>query len=89
MIYADDIRGPWSDPDRPETARVTSIPAMSSAKTASAICFVSGGDRVRLTDDGLATDGPVSTFTIRGIIQRTGWWKAFAPEGPKLMRHGE
>jgi len=47
--------------------------------------FLSGGDRVRLTDDGLSTDGPVEHVYDPWRYPRVDV-EAFAPEGPKIMR---
>jgi beta-xylosidase len=51
--------------------------------------FLSGGDRVRLTDDGLATDGPVVHVYDPWRYPEEWDVEAFAPEGPKVMRHGD
>ena len=43
---------------------------------------MSGGDRVKLTDDGLATVVRWSTSTIPGAIPTTGSSKASRPKAP-------
>ena len=50
--------------------------------------FLSGGDRVRLKDDGLATDGAVEHVYDPWRYPDDWVVESFSPEGPKVMRHG-
>jgi len=50
--------------------------------------FLSGGDRVRLADDGLATDGKVEHVYDPWRYPENWDVEGFSPEGPKVMRHG-
>jgi xylan 1,4-beta-xylosidase len=51
--------------------------------------FLSGVSRVRLTDDGLATDGPIE-HVYDGWRYPDDWVvEAYALEGPKLLRRGD
>ncbi len=51
--------------------------------------FLSGGDRVRLTDDGLATNGPVEHVYDPWRYPSDWDVESFSPEGPKITRHGD
>ncbi len=76
-------------PDRSRTCRIASIRGTSSARTRKRYLFLSGGDRVRLTDDGLATAGNVE-HRLRSVALSEDWVvETFAPEGPKLLKHGD
>ncbi len=88
VIYADNIRGPWSDPiDLKLPSHID--PGHIVGEDGKRYLFLSGGDRVRLTDDGLATDGPVEHVYEPWRYPEDWVVEAFAPEGPKLMRRGE
>jgi len=88
VIYADNIRGPWSDPiDLKLPAHID--PGHAVGEDGKRYLFLSGGDRVRLTDDGLATDGPVEHVYDPWRYPEDWVVEAFAPEGPKVMRRGE
>ena len=56
---------------------------MPSARTASAICSCRGGDRVQLTDDGLATAGAVEHVYDPWRYPDDWVVESFAPEGPE------
>ncbi len=88
VIHADNIRGPWSDPidlDLPDHID----PGHAVGEDGKRYLFLSGGDRVRLTDDGLKTDGPVEHVYDPWRYPEDWVVEAFAPEGPKVMRHGQ
>ncbi|HEY0647216.1 family 43 glycosylhydrolase [Phenylobacterium sp.] len=87
VIWADDIRGPWSEPiDLHLPAHID--PGHAVGEDGKRYLFLSGGDRVRLTDDGLATDGPVE-HVYDPWRYPTEWdVEGFAPEGPKITRRG-
>lgn len=88
VIWADDIRGPWSEPVDLQLPHHID-PGHLVGEDGKRYLFLSGGDRVRLTDDGLATDGPVEhvydpwRYPIEWDVE------SFSPEGPKLMRRGD
>lgn len=88
VIYADDIRGPWSDPIDLKLPNHID-PGHIVGEDGKRYLFLSGGDRVRLTDDGLATDGSVEHVYDPWRYPEDWVVEAFAPEGPKLMRRGE
>jgi xylan 1,4-beta-xylosidase len=88
VIYADDIRGPWSEPidlDLPNHID----PGHAVGEDGSRWLFLSGGDRVRLADDGLSRTGEPE-HVYDPWRYPTDWVvEAFAPEGPKITRRGE
>lgn len=87
VIHAPSIHGPWSDPVDLDIGDLID-PGHVVGEDGRRYLFLSAGKRVRLSDDGLRTDGPVETVY-------TGWqypddWitEAYALEGPKLFRRG-
>lgn len=85
VIHADDVRGPWSDP---VSLNITGYidPGHIVGEDGKRYLFLSGVSRVRLTDDGLATDGPIE-HVYDGWKYPDEWVvEAFALEGPKLFR---
>lgn len=88
VIYADNIRGPWSDPIDLKLPNHID-PGHVVGEDGKRYLFLSGGDRVRLTDDGLATDGTVEHVYDPWRYPEDWVVESFAPEGPKVMRRGE
>ncbi len=87
VITAERIEGPWSDPvDLKLHAHID--PGHVVGEDGKRYLFLSNGDRVRLSDDGLATDGAVEhvydpwRYPVEWVVE------TFAPEGPKVLRHG-
>ncbi|QUD89230.1 family 43 glycosylhydrolase [Phenylobacterium montanum] len=88
VIWADDIRGPWSDPiDLKITGCID--PGHIVGEDGKRYLFVNGVRRVRLTDDGLAADGALEPAYQAWRYPDDWIVEDFAPEGPKLMRRGE
>jgi xylan 1,4-beta-xylosidase len=87
VITAEKIEGPWSDPvDLKLPAHID--PGHAVGEDGKRYLFLSGGDRVRLTDDGLATDGKVEHVYDPWRYPPEWNVETFAPEGPKVVRHG-
>ena len=89
VVHADAIRGPWSEP---VDLRIPGCidPGHVQGEDGRRYLFVNGGRRVRLTDDGLATDGPVEDNAWTPWQYPADWVvEMFAPEGPKLLRRGD
>lgn len=88
VIHAEDIRGPWSAPiDLGIRGYID--PGHVVGEDGRRYLFLSGVSRVRLTDDGLATDGPVE-HVYDGWRYPDEWiTEAYALEGPKLFRRGD
>jgi xylan 1,4-beta-xylosidase len=88
VIHAPDIEGPWSDPvDLKLPAHID--PGHAVGEDGRRYLFLSGGDRVRLTDDGLATDGAVEHVYDPWRYPAEWNVETFAPEGPKVLRRGD
>lgn len=88
VIHADDIRGPWS---KPVSLGISGFidPGHVVGEDGRRYLFLSGVSRVRLSDDGLGTAGPIE-HVYDGWKYPDDWAvEAYALEGPKLCRRGE
>lgn len=88
VIWADDIKGPWSDPidlDLPKHID----PGHAVGEDGSRWLYLSGGDRVRLSDDGLTTVGKPEHVYDPWHYPDDWDVESFSPEGPKVTRHGD
>lgn len=87
-IWADDIRGPWS---APVDLRIDGCidPGHAVGEDGKRYLFVNGIRKVRLTDDGLATDGALEPAYQPWRYPEHWITENFAPEGPKLARRGD
>jgi xylan 1,4-beta-xylosidase len=86
VIWADHIDGPWSDPialGLPDHID----PCHAVGEDGSRWLFLSGGDRIRLADDGLSTVGEVEHVYEPWRYPDTWDVEGFSPEGPKIHRH--
>lgn len=88
VIWADDIRGPWSDPIDLELPDQID-PGHAVGEDGSRWLFLSKGDRVRLSDDGLSTVGATEHVYDPWRFPDETDSEGFAPEGPKITRHGD
>lgn len=87
VITAERIEGPWSDPvDLGLHAHID--PGHVVGEDGRRYLFLSGGDRVRLAANGLATDGAVEHVYDPWHYPADWVVETFAPEGPKVLRHG-
>jgi len=88
VIHADKIEGPWSAPiDLKLPDHID--PGHIVGEDGKRYLFLSGGDRVRLSDDGLSTDGPVEHVYDPWRYPQEWVVESFSPEGPKLIRRGD
>ena len=87
-IWADDIEGPWSDPID-LGIRGCIDPGHVVGEDGRRYLFVNGIRKIRLTDDGLATDGALEPAYEPWRYPDDWITENFAPEGPKLLRRGE
>ncbi len=88
VIWADTITGPWSQPidlDLPKHID----PGHAVGEDGSRWLFLSGGDRVRLSDDGLSRAGEPEHVYDPWRYPEEWDVEGFSPEGPKVMRHGD
>ncbi|HTR25539.1 MAG TPA: family 43 glycosylhydrolase [Terriglobales bacterium] len=85
-IHADDIKGPWSAPVSLNIAGYID-PGHIVGEDGKRYLFLSGISRVRLSDAGLATDGPIE-HVYDGWKYPEDWIvEAYSLEGPKMLRH--
>lgn len=88
VIWADDIRGRWSDPIDLKIHGCID-PGHVVGEDGTRYLFVNGIRSIRLRDDGLATDGQLE-HAYSPWRYPTDWVvENFAPEGPKLLRRGK
>jgi xylan 1,4-beta-xylosidase len=88
VIHADRIEGPWSEPvDLQLHAHID--PGHAVGEDGRRYLFLSGGDRVALADDGLATAGSVEHVYDPWRYPPEWDVETFAPEGPKVLKRGE
>jgi xylan 1,4-beta-xylosidase len=88
VIHATDMAGPWSAPVDLNIAGYID-PGHIVGEDGKRYLFLSGVARVRLSDDGLATDGEIEKV-YDGWKYPDDWiTEAYALEGPKLMRRGD
>jgi xylan 1,4-beta-xylosidase len=88
VIWADRIEGPWSDPIDLHIADCID-PGHIVGEDGKRYLFVNGIRKIRLTDDGLATDGPLEKAYQPWRYPDDWVVENFAPEGPKLLRRGQ
>ncbi|EJL32230.1 beta-xylosidase [Caulobacter sp. AP07] len=85
VIWADDIGGPWSDPiDLKIEGSID--PGHVVGEDGKRYLFTNGVRKIRLTDDGLATDGVLEKAYEPWRYPDDWVVENFAPEGPKLLR---
>lgn len=88
VVWADDIRGPWSEPiDIGLPGHID--PGHAVGEDGKRYLFLSGGDYVQLADDGLSTVGAVK-HVYDGWRYPESWdVEGYAQEGPKItFRNG-
>jgi beta-xylosidase len=87
VIHAPAIDGPWSDPvDLKLPSHID--PCHAVGEDGSRWLFLSGGDRIRLSADGLSTVGEVEHVYDPWRYPEDWDVEGFSPEGPKIHRHG-
>jgi beta-xylosidase len=88
VIWADHIEGPWSDPIDLEMHDHID-PCHVEGEDGTRWLFLSGGDRVRLSADGLSKAGPVEHVYDPWHYPSDWIVEGFSPEGPKVFRRGD
>lgn len=88
VIWADDIRGPWSDPIDMKIPGCID-PGHIVGEDGHRYLFVNGVRKIRLTDDGLAAAGELEHAYSPWRYPEDWVVENFAPEGPKLLRRGD
>jgi beta-xylosidase len=88
VIWADRIGGPWSEPvDLNLPSHID--PGHAVGEDGSRWLFLSGGDRIRLSPDGLSTVGAVEHVYDPWRYPDDWEVEGFSPEGPKITRRGD
>ena len=88
VVWSDRIAGPWSDPIEigvPEWID----PGHAVGEDGKRYLFFSGGNRIALTDDGLSTIGKLEHVFDAWRFPKDWDVGGFAPEGPKITKHGD
>ena len=88
VAHAEHIEGPWSDPV-PLGLPDHIDPCFAVGEDGSRWLFLSGGDRVRLADDGLSLAGAVEHVYDPWHYPPDWVVEGFSPEGPKIHRIGD
>lgn len=88
VIHAERIEGPWSDPVALGLPAHID-PCHAAGEDGSRWLFLSGGDRVRLADDGLILAGEVEHVYDPWRYPEDWVVEGFSPEGPKIHRIGD
>jgi len=88
VITADRIEGPWSEP-RDLGLHDHIDPCHAIGEDGSRWLFLSGGDRIALSEDGLSTMGKVEHVYDPWRYPDDWVVEGFSPEGPKITRHGD
>jgi beta-xylosidase len=87
VVWADNIRGPWSDPIDLKIGRID--PGHAVGLDGKRYLFMSAGFRVPLAEDGLSVTGPMEKV-YDGWKYPDDWVvEGFAQEGPKITKRGE
>ena len=84
VVWADDIRGPWSEPVNIGLGKYID-PGHAVGEDGKRYLFVNGIRKIRLRDDGLATDGDLQDAYQPWRYPEHWITENFAPEGPKLL----
>ena len=87
VVWADDIRGPWSEPIDLKLPKHID-PGHAVGEDGKRYLFLSAGDYVQLAHDGLSTVGEIK-HVYDGWQYPEEWdVESYAQEGPKITRHG-
>ena len=88
VVYADTPYGPWSDPIDLHVGQIDPCIAVD-AESGTKWLFLSGGNRKRLTDDGLDTVGELEHVYDGWPIPEDWVTEGLALEGPKIRKIGD
>jgi xylan 1,4-beta-xylosidase len=87
VVWADDIRGPWSDPIDLKIARID--PGHAVGPDGQRYLFMSAGNRVKLAPDGLSVVGKLEKVYDGWKYPEDWVVESFAQEGPKMLKRGD
>ena len=86
VIWADNIAGPWSEPVNLHIDGCID-PGHAVGEDGKRYLFVNGIRKIKLKDNGLATDGQVEPAYQPWVYPDHWITENFAPEGPKITRY--
>jgi xylan 1,4-beta-xylosidase len=86
VVWADDIRGPWSDPIDLKIGRID--PGHAVGPDGKRYLFMSAGYVVELAADGLSVVGEEKKIYDGWKYPEDWIVEGFAQEGPKILQHG-
>lgn len=89
VVYTDKIDGEWSEPIDLHVDGKIDPCHVADEKTGERWLFVSGGNRVKLSADGLSADGKLEHVYQGWKIPRDWDIESTSLEGPKLKRVGD
>jgi beta-xylosidase len=87
VVWADDIRGPWSDPIDLKIGRID--PGHAVGPDGVRYLFLSAGYLVQLAPDGLSVVGAEKKIYDGWKYPEDWVVEGFAQEGPKILKRGE
>jgi len=87
VIWADNIRGPWSDPIDLKITRID--PGHAVGPDGKRYLFLSAGFMVSLADDGLSTLGELKKVYDGWQYPKEWIVEGFNQEGPKILKRGD
>jgi xylan 1,4-beta-xylosidase len=87
VVWADKIRGPWSDPIDLKIGRID--PGHIATPDGQRFVFLSGGFMAPLADDGLSVTAPLKKVYDGWQYPEEWDVEGFAQEGPKMLRRGD
>jgi xylan 1,4-beta-xylosidase len=85
VIHAESMSGPWSDPIDLKIDNLID-PGHAVGEDGKRYLFLNGGNRVRLSDDGLSAAGKAESVYGGWPIPKDWIIEGFALEGPKILR---
>lgn len=87
VVWAEDIKGPWSDPIDLNIPHID--PGHAVGEDGKRYLFLSAGHRVVLSDDGLSVAGEIEK--VYDGWQYPDEWvvESFSQEGPKMVKKGD
>ena len=89
VVYADSPEGPWSEPVDLKIGYWIDPCHVVDESTGQRWLFLSGGHRVKLTDDGLSVAGKLEKVYDGWPIPQHWTVEGMALEGPKMKKIGE
>ncbi|KQW52195.1 MULTISPECIES: family 43 glycosylhydrolase [unclassified Roseateles] len=87
VMWADRIEGPWSKPVALGLHKHID-PTHVAGEDGQRWLYLSGGDRVKLSADGMKLAGPIEHIYDPWRYPEDWDVESFSPEGPKMLRHG-